>query len=504
MNLADAVFRHALATPEAPALAIGDHTWTYAELRDAAAAVAGQFGSTGTAPRVGVLASRSFATYAGILGIACAGGTYVPINPKQPGRRISSILSRAGLSALVVDDGAAAHLGDPELRAALPPNVLTSIPVAPRSTTTPEKVGPEHPAYVMFTSGTTGVPKGVVVPAAAVAHFLAAMRERYGISGRDRCGQFAEASFDLSVFEIFAAWDGGACLCVVPESQLMAPAAFIRREKLTVWTSVPSVIAMLSRMRLLEPNLFPTLRISFFIGEALSSKAAREWQAAAPSSVVDNHYGPTEAAVACTVQRVSEPIVETPGRGTVAIGRPYDGMHAAIVDEAGAFLGDGESGELALSGPQLADGYLDDDAHTARRFPTLEHPALGRRRWYRTGDLAMQDAGGILHWLGRTDHQVKIHGHRVELEDVEAHLRTASGTDAVAALAWPVSDGAASAIAAFVSGANASPAQIRGRLRTLVPPYMVPRLVVEIDELPLTANGKVDRHALRARLDERP
>ena len=360
---------------------------------------------------------------------------------------------------------------------------------------------PDHPAYVLFTSGTTGLPKGVVVAAGAVAHFLAQVRGLYGIGPADRVGQFCETSFDLSVFELFAAWDGGAALHVVPESKLLAPAGFLREQELTVWASVPSVIAILSRLRQLEPGAFPSLRVSVFIGEALPTAAARAWQAAAPTGVVDNHYGPTEATVACTWQRVSEPVRETPGRGSVAIGRAYAGMEVALVDAGGRFLADGETGELALHGPQLADGYLGDPARTTERFPVLDHPRLGRSRWYRTGDVGMRDADGVLHWLGRTDHQVKVLGHRVELEDLEAHLRAASGSDAVAAVAWPLTGGAATGLVAFVCGAEASPEEIRERLRESLPPYMVPRRVVVVDAMPLSSTGKVDRHALRARLD---
>jgi D-alanine--poly(phosphoribitol) ligase subunit 1 len=531
LNLAGGVWRHAATQPEAPALVVEGRTWSYSRLRDEAWRVAERVLTLPPrpgrlAPRVGILASRTVETYAGILGVAAAGGTYVPINPRQPPARLASILGRASLDALVVDAQGAGLLGHEALRGMLPPCVIGPRGEAERrdeadaatavaawsagslrgeqslpTPSTPAQVPAGHPAYVIFTSGTTGVPKGVVVSAGAVRHFLDAVRERYAIGPADRVGQLAETSFDLSVFELFAAWDGGATLCVVPESQLMAPAGFIRRERLTVWASVPSVITMLSRMKLLEPGAFPTLRASFLIGEALPVLSARAWQAAAPASLVDNQYGPTEAACACTVQRICEPVVETPERGTVAIGTPYAGMHAGIVRE-GVFVADGEAGELALHGPQLADGYLDDEELTAQRFPTLDHPQLGRGRWYLTGDLALRDQRGALHWLGRTDHQVKIMGHRVELEDIEAHLRAASGSDAVAAVVVDVTGG--SAVAAFVSGAVRSPAEIRERMRGLVPPYMLPRRIVELDALPLSANGKVDRAALRALLEGEP
>lgn len=520
-NLAAGVHRHAAARPEATALVVDGRRHSYAELAAAAAKVAAWLGrdhrdlARGDAEgpfRVGILASRSFETYAGILGAAWAGATYVPLNPKQPPARLGSILEQAGLAALVADERAQSHLADAEVLAALPSRLLLARPVDGVEATTwgelpdsasrpPAAVAADHPAYVLFTSGTTGLPKGVVVSAGAVAHFLAQVRDLYGIGPADRVGQFCETSFDLSVFELYAAWDGGAALHVVPESKLLSPAGFLRDQELTVWASVPSVIAILTRLRQLEPGAFPQLRVSVFIGEALPVAAARAWQAAAPSAVVDNHYGPTEATVACTWQRVSEPVLETPGRGTVAIGRAYAGMEVEVVDAEGRFLADGETGELALHGPQLAHGYLGDPAQTAERFPVLDHPRLGRSRWYRTGDLGMRDADGVLHWLGRTDHQVKILGHRVELEDLEAHLRAASGSDAVAAVAWPLTGGAATGLVAFVCGAQASPEEIRERLRESLPLYMVPRRVIAVDAMPLSSTGKVDRHALLARLD---
>ncbi|MFN2426774.1 MAG: AMP-binding protein, partial [Candidatus Binatia bacterium] len=368
----------------------------------------------------------------------------------------------------------------------------------------PAVVGPDHPAYIIFTSGTTGVPKGVVVTAGNLAHFLSAMRDLYAMHPGDRAGQFCEPSFDLSVFEIFAAFDAGASLHVVPESRVMAPAGFIRQQELTVWTSVPSVISIATRMKLLAPGIFPTLRISYFIGEALPVEAAKAWQAAAPSSVVDNHYGPTEATVACTVQRLTDPVVATPGRGTMAIGKPYAGLEAEIVDEQGRFVAAGETGELALHGPQVADGYLDDPEQTSRRFPLLDHPRLGRTRWYLTGDLAYRDGNDVLHCLGRIDNQVKVLGHRIELEDLEAHLRVASGTDAVATVAWPIVGGSATGIAAFVCAPATSLSEIRSRLAGLVPAYMVPRQFRVLDALPLSTNGKVDRNALRALLEQKP
>ena len=526
MNLASAVFRHARAVPARTALVVDECAHTYRDLAREAAKVARWLAMSRPGaqhpPRVGILAARSLPTYAGLLGAACVGGAYVPLNPKQPAPRLASIIRRAKLDALIVDSRGVEHLDALELashgikhvlldKAAWTRHVATPFIVwdeilAPEPILPPVAVAPDQPAYLMFTSGTTGVPKGVVVTRENVARFLAFMRELYALGPEDRVGQFCETSFDVSVFEMFAAWDAGAALHVLPENQLMAPSRFIQQRELTVWTSVPSVVLMLKQLGQLKTGAFPSLRISYFIGEALPAASARAWQEAAPNSVVDNQYGPTEATVACLFQRLDgDATPQTPGRGTMAIGLPYPQMHADIVTPGGGeFLPAGEIGELALAGPQLAAGYLDDAEQTNRRFPILDHPRLGRSRWYLSGDFAFRDEQGIFHCLGRIDNQVKIMGHRVELEDVEAHLRAVAGTDTVAAVAWPVLDGAPTGIIAFVCGGEIEPKAIRERLRERVPPYMVPRRVVQADSLPLSTNGKVDRKALCATLEKKP
>jgi D-alanine--poly(phosphoribitol) ligase subunit 1 len=181
----------------------------------------------------------------------------------------------------------------------------------------------------------------------------------------------------------------------------------------------------------------------------------------------------------------------------VPSGLPLPGLDAAILDESVAFLPPGCEGQLAISGGQLAKGYYGEPDLTGRCFPTI-----GGKTWYLTGDLACQDERGIFHHLGRIDHQVKILGQRVELEEVEAHLRAVSGSDNVAAVAWPIQDGVAAGIVAFTSGVAAPPEQLREALCRLVPPYMVPRRIIEIDSLPLGSSGKIDRRALARYMDE--
>jgi amino acid adenylation domain-containing protein len=523
LNLANNVYLHGQTQPARTALVIDDDRYSYARFATAAGHVAtwlraraprhaggastnGIFASAGA--RVGILAARSVEAYTGIVGTAWAGGTYVPLNPKLPAARLSFVIERAELDALIVDTRGMDRLA--ELGPLAPTNIFTpqdwqALADAPPALP-PTPVAPDHPAYTIFTSGTTGVPKGVVVTASNIAHTLACFAALYHVGPDDRMSQFFETTFDVSVNEMFACWNGGASLHVVPETKHMAPGGFIRQRGITIWHAVPSLILMMQKFKQLEAGSMPSLRVSLFGGEGVPVKLLRAWQAAAPNSVLDNQYGPTEAAVGCIYHRFSEPPVETPGRGTLAIGRPFPGMQAAIVAEndPARFLPVGHPGELALCGPQVAAGYLGDDAQTACRFRMLDHPILGKTRWYLTGDSAYLDAQGLLHCLGRIDNQVKVLGHRVELEEIEAHLRDVCKTEAVAAVAWPVVDGNPAGIVAFVSGAAVEAAvDVREAMKNRVPLYMVPSRVHALEALPLSTNGKVDRQGLRTMLDEK-
>ena len=361
----------------------------------------------------------------------------------------------------------------------------------------PKPLGENDLAYVMFTSGTTGSPKGVMISAGNVSSFLSAMQELYPFSPEDRVSHRHELSFDFSVLDLFITWRSGASLHVIPAPQLMGPSRFIREHQLTVWFSVPSVVAFMGDMKMLTPGAFPSIRYSAFCGEPLPAASVSAWKTACNNSVVDNIYGPTEATVACLGQRCREPFVVTKERGTIAIGKPFANMRAAVVDSALNFLPQGEPGELALCGKQIAQGYFNDSPKTAARFPSIDGT-----RWYLTGDLAYQDDAGRFHHLGRTDNQVKVLGHRVELEDVEAHLREVCGVDSVAAVAWPVANGSAQGIIAFAAGCKLTVAEIRERMRGRVPKYMVPTEVRFWERLPLNANGKTDRKSLTAMLAE--
>jgi amino acid adenylation domain-containing protein len=485
---------------------------SYRELATLAQRIAGRLESAAKTGRVGILASRSLAACAGILGTAWAGGTYVPLNLKLPEARLAHLLSTLGLDALIVDARGMALLS-PTTLAVAPHKIFVSddieiIPSAEskefisfsslndRGSPRPAEIADNHLAYIEFTSGTTGLPKGVMVPVSAVNHYLTVMQDWFGLTADDRAAETCDITFDLSVHNMFLTWQAGASLHVMNPLQMVAPARFIRDRAITSWLSVPSIIAMMRQNRTLEPGSLPSLRHSFFCGEALPVGAARAWAKAAPNSRVENIYGPTEATIACLRQPVTEPAAVTPNREIVAIGKAYPGMSARIVDGALRPVPRGVSGEIALSGAQLAEGYFGQPDLTASRFPVI-----GGERWYLTGDLGVEDQDGLFHHLGRIDNQVKVLGNRVELEEIEMHLRAASGSDHVAAIAWPISDSSAKGIVGFVSNSTLGSEAIRDELRKRLPSYMVPGILRHVGDLPLNSNGKVDRKALVAQLE---
>lgn len=502
-NLALPFYKSALQTPDAIAVHADDTAWTYQGFMDRVLALAEHFRRKGNSPRrVGILASRSADACVGILAAAWVGATYVPINLAVPESARIEIIERSKLDALIADMEGSVLL-TPSVLSSCPPTIIAHSAHVQSSSTIVDwhslKVPPEisapvqvdgtQPAYILYTSGTTGIPKGVVIPASAVAHLVEKMQEHYPIFPEDRVAETTATSFDLSVYNMFAAWRGGASLHIIPSSQSLVPAKFIIEHAVTVWLSVPSVAMLLSRAKLLRANAFPSMRQTFFAGEPLLASMAAEWQVAAPNTRIFNLYGPTEATVVCIGQECRSDSVLT--RDEIAIGAALPGTEAAIIDTDRRWQRDGEPGELIVSGPQLAVGYLDDPAKTDSKFVEIDGVL-----WYRTGDLAMRDASGMFHFLGRVDNQVKIMGFRVELEDVEFHLRKVSGCESVCAVAWPIRNGSAAGIIAFIEAPIADSSEIKEALRKHLPPYFVPSQIRSVSDLPVNANGKINRKAL--------
>jgi amino acid adenylation domain-containing protein len=364
----------------------------------------------------------------------------------------------------------------------------------------PMEVRPDDPAYLLFTSGSTGTPKAVLVAQANLRAFLDAASSRYGFTENDRFSQTFNLTFDLSAFDMFAAWEAGACVCCPSDKTLLNPARFIRDSNLTVWFSVPSIALFMRRLGTLKPESFPSLRWSLFCGEALPVDVAREWADAAPTSTLENLYGPTEATIACTSYRWEPDTSPAESElGIVPIGEPFGETSTLVVDEHLDEVTPGEPGELLLRGPQVVPGYWEDDDATSASFVSVDG-----RTHYRTGD-RVRRAGerGPLLFRGRADTQVKMLGHRVELGEIEAAMREEAGTPSVAAIDWPRSEVGAAGIAAFVGDTGVDLGALRERLTARLPSYMVPRELRALPELPRNTNGKCDRNALVRLLEER-
>ena len=516
--------------PSRNALVVSGRTLTYERLGRTSSRLAAAIkrDPTGDNPLVALLAYRSEAAYAGVLGILLAGKGYVPLSPAFPVDRLKRMFLLSCCDLIIVGREGFQRLRELLPRLSRPIGVIVpersdakqlsgEFPqhrfVACDDLTGGEghvfeasEVAPESVAYLLFTSGSTGQPKGVAVSHQNVTSYIHYVCDRYGVNEHDRVSQHFDMTFDLSVHDMFVCWQRGACLCVVPEKALMAPAKFIKDQELTMWFSVPSAMAFMQRVGMLKPGAFPSLRCSLFCGEPLPAEYARAWQEASPNSFVENLYGPTEATIAITCYRWDpDESPEACVNGIVPIGWPFDGQRACIIDAEGSLIAVGESGELALGGSQVTGGYWNDPEKSRERFVPL--PAVGDGVWYLTSDVARQGEDGCLYYLGRSDDQVKIRGYRVELQEVDHAVRSAAGTQEAVTVAWPSAFASAEGVVAFVcvkdrGDEDSLAREIVGHCKTLLPDYMVPRTVYFVDDFPLNVSGKIDRKRLFQMLEE--
>ena len=474
----------------------------------------------GAVPLTAVFAYRSQTAYAAVLGVLMAGHGYVPLNRTFPVDRTRLMLERSMCRAMIVDAGSEQQLEGllcgiaiplviicpdradvTELAAKFPAHrIIGANELADAEQWCRVDVAADSIAYLLFTSGSTGQPKGVMVSHANVLQYLDYVTKRYGFTSNDRVSQTFDITFDLSAHDMFVAWESGACLCCPTQKQLIKPGAFINDARLTVWFSVPSTAVFMRRFGVLKPGMYPGLRLSLFCGEALPVEIVRDWALAAPNSVIENIYGPTELTIGCTAYRWdNRKSPDECEQGIVPIGQPFDGMRALIVDEQLREVEPGRDGELLMTGPQLSLGYWQDGEKTRRAFV----PVAGKNgTYYRTGDRVRQPAPGKpLVYLGRLDNQIKVLGHRVELGEVEAAVRQVSGLEGVVALGWPTTESGADRIEVFLETDSFDTKALVSQLKAKLPVYMLPRDVLVLGRFPLNANGKYDRKALQLILE---
>lgn len=466
-------------TPDASALRTEERVWAYQELNERADRVASflHHEGVGTGDLVGILMDRSWEMIVSLLGILKAGAAYVPLDPLYPKERLRYMIKDANLKWIITCSRIADQLVDESIHTLLLDQQWEQI-AQQKTNPWSRKLCSHDLAYVIYTSGSTGQPKGVAVEHRNTIAMVEWAKKVF--STDELAGTLCSTSicFDLSIFELFVPWSVGGCVILVDNG--LALTHSVHRKEVTLLNTVPSVA-----MELLRSGAIPeSVRVINLAGEPLTRSLVQQLYQQTAVEKVYNLYGPSECTTYSTYTRVDRDNTEAP-----TIGRPIAGTQAYVLNEQQQLVPQGVPGELYLGGAGVARGYLGKKALTQERF--IEHPQWGRL--YRTGDRVRWNQDGELVFLGRLDHQVKIRGFRIECGEVEAAIGRypavkqtivlAKGQQLVAYVVWH-------------EQVNKDMDALLRFLQSILPHYMVPNQIVSLQEMPLTANGKIDRKAL--------
>ncbi len=504
--------------PDAEAVRLLDHALTYAELEKLSNQLAHALIEIGVVPgdRIGIYLHKSPAAIASIFGIMKTGACYVPVDPNAPGLRLAEIARQCGfrvlitsfslyekLSAAFLDECpmAAIFFIDKSPDTALPAPAFTFADSLPSQPAAPPAVNviDQDLAYILFTSGSTGSPKGVMLSHLNALTFINWACDTFAISGTDRLSNHAPLNFDLSVFDIFAAIKTGAAISLVPEGLSSFPvqlSSFIQNQGITVWYSVPMVLTMLTRGKLNERDL-SRLRLVLFAGEVFPIKHLRNLRRMLPQPRMANLYGPTETNV-CTWYEVGQ--IPENQTTPVPIGKACANMAVIAIDEAGRpVLAPGQEGLLYARGSNVMQGYYGRPSESAACF--ISNPfAPGRdEKLYCTGDWVTIDEKGDFLLIGRKDHMIKTRGYRVELGEIEAVMVAHPAVNEAVALAIP-DEAIGNSIHAIVTindSNSLTSAELKRHCAEKLPSYMLPEEIEFCETLPRTGTGKIDRQRLQ-------
>jgi len=521
MLLQHEISARARENPEAPALAYKDTRLTYRELDETSNRLAHLLVHAGCRPgdRIGLLMPKAPWAIVSLLATLKADAICVPMNSSNPVPRQAKLLELAECRCVLAGGKPAANLAEILAAATLrqPPIIgwldeeareparvaaftqadLAAYPARAREYQNDEDAAAE----ILFTSGSTGIPKGVVITHSGIAHCVRWARDYFGVQRTDRLSLHSSLHFDLATFDTFTALSSGAELNIVPAELNTLPhklAQFIRTNRLTQWLSVPAALNLMANFDVLEPSDFPTLRRVIFGGEVLPTAALMHWMERLPHVQFTNIYGPTETTICSTYYTVARCPADR--REPIPLGNACPGEQLLVLDRNLERVPPGTIADLYIRGVGLSPGYWREPDKTRAVFIEHRWPDGYRDRLYKTGDLASYGPDGLLHFHGRADTQIKCRGYRIELGDIESALGTLAGLRESAVVAIPSEGFEGSLICCAYAPAPeqpTSPRELRLALQAQLPAYMLPARWRQYESLPRNANDKVDRVQLK-------
>ncbi len=472
--------------PDHPAVVFRDKPITYGELETKSNQLAMALKGLGVkrGDRVAFCLHKSPKSFTAILGILKVDAAYVPLNAKAPTARIKQMIKDAAPAVVICEKATRPLLAGVKIFDL--DEKEESLSDLPASGQRYKNTGDDL-AYILYTSGSTGIPKGAMITHNNIINATEWAVDEFHITRQDRVSQHPPLHFDLSTFDLYCAFKAGATLYLVPEELSLFPGQlmkFIEENKLTIWNSVPSVMVYLSNAGVVKPDRMPSVQKIFFNGEGFPTRFLAEWMTMFPKKEFVNMYGPTETTVQCSFYRVPAPPTDL--IRLVPIGKACRNVEIFDID-----------GELCVAGAGVGRGYWNNPEKTAAVF--IADPRPGKSGIvYKTGDLARPREDGNYEFIGRKDFQVKVMGNRIELGDVEAALLALPYIEDAAAIAIEVMETSGQEILGFVKLKEPqNEKKIKEDLAKLIPAYMIPANIVVQDFLPRTSTGKIDRNKLK-------
>ncbi|MFB9057589.1 AMP-binding protein [Mariniflexile ostreae] len=436
---------------------------------------------------IGLVVHDNIETYASIIALWLEGKTYVPLHPDFPENRNQAIIDQAHINAVLDASNQNTFQNTFTIQTCALPTSKINL--------NPSTLNRSENAYILFTSGTTGVPKGVPISFRNLSNFLKAFNALCQVNKKDRCLQMFELTFDMSVVSFLVPLLAGACVYTIPKNKIKYSFIFELMEdyKLTIAIMVPSIINYLRPY--FDEIHCPDMRFNLFAGEALYLDVLEEWSRCLPHAKIVNAYGPTETTIICTSYDFNRELENKTHNGIMCIGKDMEGTLSIVVGEQDQELEEGATGELCISGKQVTPGYWEDPEKNKTSFFYKDHNGENLR-FYRTGDACFKDANGDFMYVGRVDFQAKIQGFRVELAEIEFHSKAFLEKINVVAIAL-TNQLNNTEIGMAIESETIPTAALMSYLKTKLPHYMIPTQVIFTKQFPLNSNGKIDRNTLR-------